>query len=319
MSTKNRPTSRIANTRSLLRWYPDRWRDRYGDEFIAMIEDDLAGRPPSVRYRLSIARSGLNERLRDAGLIGDSVSPSDQLRSAALSILCAFALFIVAGVGFAKISEHWDQSIYKRPAHLPVISFNSEAILAGVCSVAGGLAAVALLPTFIRFIREGGWPTITRQVAWAVAATSASAAVGGGLVVWAQHLTTHQRNTGLGWYQLLFIIVATLFGATVATWSAVAVAATRCLTIAARQLHVAAVLAILVAACMPLMTAAAAVWWASIATSAPWFLAGAPVGSSSSPWDINLLVVLIAMTAASGVGVIGVLRVISSWHVLRTT
>jgi hypothetical protein len=30
----------------LLRWYPRGWRERYGEEFLAMIEDSLGGRRP---------------------------------------------------------------------------------------------------------------------------------------------------------------------------------------------------------------------------------------------------------------------------------
>ena len=36
---------------SMLRWYPAQWRARYGDEFVAMIEDDLDGKPATLRYR----------------------------------------------------------------------------------------------------------------------------------------------------------------------------------------------------------------------------------------------------------------------------
>jgi len=30
----------------LLRWYPPAWRERYADEFVAMVEDTLDGRRP---------------------------------------------------------------------------------------------------------------------------------------------------------------------------------------------------------------------------------------------------------------------------------
>jgi predicted permease len=79
------------------------------------------------------------------------------------------------------------------------------------------------------------------------------------------------------------------------------------------------VLAILVAVCMPVMTAAAAVWWGSMMTIAPWFLAGTPLGSSASPLATNLLVVLIVMMIASGAGVMGLFRVIRSWRLFQST
>jgi hypothetical protein len=306
-------------SRSMLRWYPARWRTRYGDELAAMIEDDLGGMRPTLRYRWSIARSGLNEQLRDAGLVGNSASPSERIRGGALTVLCAFALFVIAGVGFAKISEHWDQSILRGPRHLPAVSFNLLASLAGVCAVAVVLATAAILPPFVRFVRSGGWPTIRRRVDTAVTATLATAAAGGGLVIWARHLTTHQRNNGFGWYQLMFAIVAILFTATVATWSAAAVAAARRLNLASGQLKVAGALAISVAVCMPVMTAAAAVWWGSMASTAPWFLAGTRVGSSPSPLAANLLGILTVMATASGVGALGLLRIVRSWRLLKRT
>jgi hypothetical protein len=65
------------------------------------------------------------------------------------------------------------------------------------------------------------------------------------------------------------------------------------------------------------MTAALAFWWSSIAAVAPWFLADAPTGTSSSPFDINLVFVLVLMTIASILGMFGLLRVIRTWRLLR--
>jgi MFS family permease len=317
MSTDEVTMGTGAMYRSMLRWYPARWRNRYGDEFTAMIEDDLGGRPPRLRYRWAIARSGLNEQLREAGVMGNSVSPPERVRGGALTVLCAFALFVIPGVGFAKISEHWDQSIHRGSRHLPAVSFNTLGSIAVACGVAVLVAVLALLPTFVQFVRAGGWPTIRRRVGWAVATTLVTALAGGGLIVWARHLTNHQRNSGFGWYQLMFVIVAILFAVTVATWSAVAVATTRRVKISLAQLRLVGVLAILVAVCMPIMTAAAALWWGSMATTAPWFLAGTAMGSSPSPLAPDLLGVLIVMMIASGAGLLGLLRVIRSWRLLQ--
>ena len=316
MSAEEMPMGTRPMPGSMLRWYPAGWRARYGDEFAAMVEDDLGGRPPTMRFRWAIARSGMNERLRGAGLVGDSVPPSERVRGGAFTVLCAFALFVVPGAAFAKISEHWDQSITRGPRHLPAVSFNLLASLAGACAVAVALAAVALLPTFLRFVREGGWSDIRRRVGWAMAATLATGAVTAGLAVWSRHLTDHQRNAGFGWYQLLFVVFVILFTATVATWSATAIAAARRLDLRSGQLKAAGTLAVAVAACLPVMTAAAAVWWGAMATTAPWFLAGTPAGSSPSPLATNLLVVLIVMTIASAVGLLGLVRVVRSWRLL---
>jgi hypothetical protein len=318
MSAEQLPTGADSMSGSMLRWYPAGWRARYGDELAAMIEDDLGGKPPTVGFRWSIARAGMGERLRGAGLVGDSLPPAERVRGGAFTVLCAFALFVIPGVGFAKISEHWDQSITRGSRHLPAVSFNLLASLAGACAVAVILGALAVLPTFLRFVRDGGWPAIRRRVIWAVAATLATASTTVALAIWARHLTNHQRNTGFGWYQLLFVVFAILFAATVVAWTAATISAVRHLNLGSGQLKVAGSLAIAVAVAMPVMTAAAAVWWGSMATTAPWFLAGTPAGSSPSPLATNLLVVLMAMTIASVVGVLGLFRVVRSWRQLRS-
>ena len=203
MNDEQTPTSSVSATRSMLRWYPSRWRSRYGREFAAMVEDDLAGRSPTMRYRLSLARSGLNERLHESGLVGNSAPPEERIRDGSLTVLCAFALFVLPGIGFAKISEHWDQSFHGGARRLSATSFDLLAVVAVVCAASVVIAAIAIVPTAVQFVRIGGWPAIRRRVVWAVTATLATAAVGGGLVGWARHLTTHQRNAGFGWYQIL--------------------------------------------------------------------------------------------------------------------
>jgi hypothetical protein len=317
MSTKRVQASAIDGNNAMLRWYPAEWRARYGDEFAAMIEDDLAGKPATLRYRRSIARSGIHEQLREIGLVGDSGSPRERMQGGALTVLCAFALFIISGVGFAKISEHWDESIHQGSRHVPAVSFNLVASLAGACGLAVVVAALAVLPIFMRFLRTGGWSAIRRWVQWAVAATAATAAAVAGLSLWASHLTNHQRNSGFGWYQFVFVIAAILFAITLATWSAAVVATTRRLDIGSGQIKVAGVMAILVAVCMPVMTAASAVWWGSMAATAPWFLAGTHVGSSPSPVTANLLAVLIVMLIASAAGAFGMLKVARSWRFVQ--
>ena len=44
---------------SLLRWYPRAWRDRYGEELLALIQDTLDEGHPAWRLRLGVARGGL--------------------------------------------------------------------------------------------------------------------------------------------------------------------------------------------------------------------------------------------------------------------
>ena len=51
---------------SLLRWYPRAWRERYGGELAALIQDNLDEGRPAWRLRLSAIGGGLRERFRQA-------------------------------------------------------------------------------------------------------------------------------------------------------------------------------------------------------------------------------------------------------------
>lgn len=48
-----------------LRWYPPAWRHRYGEEFIALLEDTYADGAIPLRCRMLLFRSGMTERVRE--------------------------------------------------------------------------------------------------------------------------------------------------------------------------------------------------------------------------------------------------------------
>ncbi len=51
----------------LLRWYPRPWRERYGEEFLAMVEDSLDGERPGLRFRLGVARAACANEATGSG------------------------------------------------------------------------------------------------------------------------------------------------------------------------------------------------------------------------------------------------------------
>jgi hypothetical protein len=81
--------------RRALRWYPKPWRQRFGDEYVALLEDEFLEQPRSARRSVNVAWKGSMARLADLGLAGSSLDTSDQIRSgAATSLFCG--IFIVA-------------------------------------------------------------------------------------------------------------------------------------------------------------------------------------------------------------------------------
>ena len=67
MSPDGDAAARLRAAR-LVRWYPRRWRERYGDEFTELLVSDIAERPDSLARTLDVARGGLLARLAGAGL-----------------------------------------------------------------------------------------------------------------------------------------------------------------------------------------------------------------------------------------------------------
>jgi predicted acetyltransferase len=62
-----RSAERIAR---LLRWYPTNWRERYGDEFAAVLASSLSDGKGSLRLSMNVAREGMVARLEEAGFVG---------------------------------------------------------------------------------------------------------------------------------------------------------------------------------------------------------------------------------------------------------
>ena len=144
------------------------------------------------------------------------------------------------------------------------------------------------------------------------------------LVAVAHTLTPAQRNAEVAthpvvWYYLVeFIATMLLVAVALALWTAAAVAAARRLDLPRPVLCAEAVLAAGAAVAMVVMTAGTAVWWGSIASSAPWFLQGTRVESAGSPLNAQLVGTMVLMLVASVLAGYGVSRVARSWPQLRS-
>jgi len=172
----------------LLRWYPRAWRKRYADEFLAMVEDTLDGRPPGWRLHLGVAWAGLRERARRARpaalrqimahdrhrplhpgrhAVDTSPKPVDWVSTAGAAVLLSLVWF---GQNFILSPLSADARRHARGAA-------AADVLTGLFVVAGAAIAVAALaggPALARFLRAGGclrriarhglpvrsWPTV---------------------------------------------------------------------------------------------------------------------------------------------------------------
>ncbi len=303
---------------SRLRWYPPRWRARYGDELSALLNDEYGGHLPPL-VRLSLMTGGLRQRVWQSGLLGDSVPAAEGVRAGALLVLASWVAFVVAGASFAKFSEHFDEALphnvgAHRVADLAFTVLQTVAGVAGILVVVGALLA---LPAFVRYLRAGGWPSVRGHVLRALACTGTTVAVTVPLVVWAHHLTPHQRNGGLHLYGTLFLFWAALIVVTLTLWAVVAIAAGRRVVLCEAILTWEAVLAVVVAAAMLVMVGATAVWWGAMAEDAPAFLNASPGGVPGSPWDVWLVATVALMAVAMGTAAAGVLREARLWRKMQ--
>jgi hypothetical protein len=126
----------------LLRWYPRRWRDRYGAEFAELLISDISERPRSRRRSLDVARGGVRARLADAGLAGFPLpvaaagastaggaagrlaeqARQRQLSASLGSLSCALGGFLVFGAAlWSQILIGWQWSAWLR-VHVPARS-----------------------------------------------------------------------------------------------------------------------------------------------------------------------------------------------------
>ena len=88
----------------LLRLYPQVWRARYGEEFLALLEDC----PPSAGMMADVALGALDARLHLDTVTGRIVPFMNRLRITEITVFCAYIGFVVAGLAFGKMVEYDD-------------------------------------------------------------------------------------------------------------------------------------------------------------------------------------------------------------------
>jgi hypothetical protein len=282
----------------LLAWYPPAWRDRYGDELTALIED--LG-PLSLRSRLGVMVSGARERVHEARR---PRPPAERARAGVMWVLIAWAMVMVAGPSFANLADGFTRALppHAGPASVSAYAFVAAFAVLGALAVLGGMAVAG--PSFVRFLRAGGWESIRRPVRRALVATAFGAGAFAALVVMAHTLGPVQSST---WSLAAFCVVSASWVAVVGFWTTAAGTAWRRMDLSPRVLRIESALAVAAAGSMVLLTAAAAVWWGAVAEAAPWFLQVSPVhpgGSVLNPQALatEVLLTLGAVVALGGAG-----------------
>ena len=257
----------------------------------------------SWRVRYDVVRSGVAERLPVLALRG--LPARERAREGSVLVLYAWVVFVLGGFGVAKASEHWRAVTPTAKQSLPAAAFDVLVVAASVGSVLVLLGVAVALPRLAALLRGGGWSELRRPILRAFSLSAATVAATVGLSAWAHSLTPAARNGGDAAYGCVFLCWVVLLAACLLAWAVAAAATARQLALPAGTLRFEVWLAATVSAAMAVMTIATAVWWGSLASAAPWFFDGRPVGSNASALVSNMVVPAGLMLCATSLGLIG--------------
>jgi hypothetical protein len=243
----------------LLRWYPRAWRERYGEELLALMQDTLEEGRPTWRLRLGVIWGGLRER-------------GHQARSAAVKWLTRpNQPMVVAGMMVALLPANF-MTLPSPPRGWQVAAL--VALLAAVSLTAAVVAAdgLAALPALVRFLQAGGWPKIRRRVAWASGATAVAGGALTGLVLAFGSRSAAQLNAS--WvYLAAWLATGTAVATAIALWAIAATGTAKHLTRAPRVRAVQLVLSTVAGIMVTVALATLNFWW-SVTQGPPWLAVG---------------------------------------------
>jgi hypothetical protein len=248
----------------LLRWYPRAWRERYGEELLALIQDTLDEGRPTWRLRLGVVRGGLRERVHQAVRAGTAAAK----RTSTGWLITVVAAMILGGLPWELKASLPPARAWQKTAAFDALV--GAFAVTGVVVLASGLVAA---PAFIAFLREGGWQQIRRRVAWAAGATVAAGGGLAGLFLAERSMSSAQVNHswayGIG-------VVATTAALVVAfgLWASAITATAKHLKLATRARAAQPLLAAVTLTAAQAILPANLIWLAATQSSLPWLVVG---------------------------------------------
>jgi hypothetical protein len=283
----------------LVRLYPVGWRERYEDEFVAMLEDTR----PSLTDYADILLGALDARLFLRDATGGTLTMLTRYRAANIAVFCSWILFVLAGLA---LNGMLDDSAYvplmreHADLHTAWLVLQAGAVISLLAALAGGLPIA--LAVWRNSPAQRRWFLIPAICFLLVAAPVAVAVI---LTVTdvvqpvaASPSWGHPAVIG---YQILFVLCA--LASTYAVTRAAQLG-----SVGEETYRFALIPAIVTVGAMALMLGATVVWGllASAALSDAFYRA-------PGAWPSNLtfaswLIVVIVMSLATAIGAIALLR-----------
>jgi hypothetical protein len=195
MSTQR---ARIRVGRRLLALYPEAWRDRYGEEMRALLEDD----PPRLRGLASLLGDAADANVRPQRCWRGDLSPA--MRLSVGGLFACWMVVSVAGSAFAKLTEHMDATEHAQP-----LLSSARALITSGAAIGAAAIAIGGLPLVWHALEE-----VVRRRDRRLALVFASPALAGGLLLTLAALLTAVAPSRHNGFPVAFVL-ALLLPATV--------------------------------------------------------------------------------------------------------
>ena len=296
-----------VSRRALLHAYPRRWRERYGDELLGLLDEDHPDTALGIAASADLFVGGLTERA--TSVFGVPERAADSAAGSGFGLLAwGWCLVVLGGVSLAKVAEHASQAPQTSPGILGGVRGASVAFdVIQWCAVVGSvcvavLAALALLVA-LRTARGAQRGRILARGAFAGGAIVVAA---GFLVLVAHAASVPGQHIGPAGQTAWVLAAAAIGSAVFASLTRVLVAAFDAVA-PPRGLGVA--LAWVVAASTTMLVAATSAWGAAIAAASPRFLTG-PAAGTTFVNDGRTVIVVTSTALVAG----AVLSVLGAWR-----
>ena len=269
----------------LLRWYPASWRQRFGVEFGALIEDELSEHPHSASRTFDVIRKGLAARGVDLGITGQPIEPARRVSA-------GLASTSLVSVLFAAVAIHpWAWTVLTWNGWAPRRAGVVQTVTTGVMTVAL-LALVAVLSIGIIALAVSSLYRIVRRSQWRLALPVAGLSIGmvalgvssnyllrytvaRGGIVWGDPGTAMKQLAGAAYFEVTKITTTTLaphVGWSYDLWRVVPVVSTaligmstavliRRMTIGSRRLRTVRITVVVLTSLMILVMASYLAWF----------------------------------------------------------
>ena len=134
--------------RRLLRWYPATWRERYGDEFVDLMEQEITETTHDLKRTGNIIVKGMKARLGEVGVVSPVVGTHNTPRGAIGTMTFLSSLFVVFALYFWSFAMLTWNSNYRWQASTAVTVWTGA-----ITVVSASLVVMVVLVFIVFFVR----------------------------------------------------------------------------------------------------------------------------------------------------------------------